>query len=122
VHTNCWLVRVLVIGTCQSLQITSVQAIDSCAAAAAAGERPEWMLRDVMKPANRTFKSKLRNYTQWELRVKQRRAQQKAAAAAVAQQAAQQAEAAAIKAAILAAEESNQGDSSSSSVGQELGP
>ncbi|WIA10223.1 hypothetical protein OEZ85_010425 [Tetradesmus obliquus] len=76
---------------------------------ASTGERPEWQLREVMKPAGRSFRSKLRNFGQWELRVKQRRAQAKAAAAAAQQQAAQQAEAAAIKAELLAVEEAGGG-------------
>lgn len=80
---------------------------EQCRGVCVTGERPEWQLREVMKPANRSFRSKLRNFAQYEQMVKQKRAQQRAAAAA----AAAQAEAAAVKAALLAAD----ADSSTSS-------
>ncbi len=81
-----------------------------------AGERPEWQLRDVMKPANRSFRSKLRNFAQWEARVKARRA----AAAAATAAAAAVAETASIKAQLMAADGGSGSGSDADSTGMPL--
>jgi hypothetical protein len=78
-----------------------------CVLAAVTGERMQWSLRDVMKPTERTFKTKTRNYAVWVQRIKARRAEQRAALKAARLQQ-QQSDAAEIRAAILADDDGQQ--------------
>lgn len=86
---------------------------------ASTGERPEWQLRTVMKPSDRTFRAKTKNFAMWEQRVKARRAQQRVAVKAARLQQQQQAEAAEIKAALLAEDEGQQQGTAAGPVQQQ---